>query len=35
MQKVMEQLDIKIAVVDNPKYQGEEVERRVLACLEG
>ncbi len=32
--KVMDQLDIEIAVVDNPHDHWEEVEQRVLACLD-
>lgn len=33
--KVMAQLDIEIAIIDNPTYQWEAVELQVLSCLEG
>lgn len=32
--KVMDELDIDVAIIDNPTYQWEAVEQRVLSCLE-
>jgi len=32
--KVMKELDIEVDVIDNPSYDWEDVERRVMACLD-